>query len=422
MNNNKNIILTEEEKEKGEIIKGCIEGDYTNNEAAERLGLSVRQVRRLKRKIEISGVEGVRHGLKGSPSHRKLDQKQEKQIVAFLKKKDHRDFGPTFATEKLEEMKNIITDVNTVRRVMIDAGLWQTKGRRQTQPHRQWREPMSRYGELIQYDGCYHDWNEDGEEECLLSAVDDATSTVTKMVFADHEGIIPTFRFWWSYLEHYGRPVAIYLDKFSTYKVNHKQAEDNHELLSQFERAMAELNIRLIHAHSPEAKGRVERGFRTHQDRLIKELRLAKKRTRVEMNNFLEEVYLPKYNERFGRSATLSEDAHRPLTNSLRQKLPTIFSRQYRRLVKNDFTIQWQGRWFQLQNGQPTTVYKGDEVIIEERLDDSIHIRHTRQEDAYLTYVEMLSRLKQVRRPPTVLERKSTAHKPAPDHPWRQKN
>jgi hypothetical protein len=281
---------------------------------------------------------------------------------------------------------------------------------------------MSRYGELIQYDGCYHDWNEDGEEECLLSAVDDATSTVTKMVFADHEGIVPTFRFWWSYLEHYGRPVAIYLDKFSTYKVNHKQAEDNHELLSQFERAMEELNIRLIHAHSPEAKGRVERGFRTHQDRLVKELRLAKQKTVTDMNHFLETVYLPKHNSTFGREPNNPEDAHRPLTDALNKKLPSIFSKQYRRVVKRDFTIQWDGRWFQLLNGQSTTVYKGDEVIIEERLDDAIHIRHTRSEDAYLTYVEIPSRLKQVRRPPTVLERKSTAHKPAPNHPWRRIN
>lgn len=420
MHNNKNIVPTAEEKEKYELIKAALEGEYTNADAAERLGLTIRHVQRLKRKVEEHGISGVVHGLKHQPSHRKLDQKQETQMIAFLKKKDHRDFGPTFATEKLEALKNIISDVNTVRRVMIDAGLWHTKGRRHTQPHRQWREPMSRYGELIQYDGCYHDWNEDGEEECLLSAVDDATSTVTKMVFSDHEGIVPTFHFWWSYLEHYGRPVAIYLDKFSTYKVNHKQAEDNRDLLSQFERAMAELNIRLIHAHSPEAKGRVERGFRTHQDRLIKELRLAKKHTRTEMNDFLEEVYLPTHNERFSRLAKLGEDAHRPLTDILRQKLPTIFSRQYRRMVKNDFTLQWQGRWFQLLSDQPTTVYKGDEVIIEHRLDELIHIRHSRDDNAYLHFDELTSRPRQVRRLPTVLERKSTAHKPKPNHPWRK--
>lgn len=420
MNNNKNIILTQEEKEKGEIIKGCIEGDYTNSEASERLGLSVRQVRRLKRKIERFGVSGVLHGLKGSSSHRKTSTKQEKRVVTFLKKKAHHDFGPTFAMEKLEELEGIILDVGTVRRIMIDADIWKPKIQRTTQTHRQWREPMPRYGELIQYDGSYHDWNEDGEEECLLKAIDDATSTVTKAVFDDHEGILPTFRFWWSYIKHHGRPRAIYLDKFSTYKVNHKSAQDNIHFMTQFERAMETLNIEIITAHSPEAKGRVERGFRTHQDRLIKELRLAKKKTLNEMNDFLEHTYLPKHNSTFGRGAHEPKDAHRPLTDTLKKKLPSIFSKQYRRVVKNDFTIQWNGRWFQLLNNQPTTVYKGDEVVIEEHLDDNVHIRHARDEDVYLIYTEIPNRPKQVRRPPTVLQRKTTAHKPVTDHPWRR--
>jgi transposase len=190
MHNNKNIILTEAEKEKAGIIKGCIEGDHTNSEAAERLGLSVRQVQRLKRSVEGRGQEGVVHGLKQKQSHRKTNTKQEENVVAFLKKKDHHDFGPTFAMEKLEELENIILDVGTVRRIMVDAGLWKPKQQRIKQSHRQWREPVPRYGELIQYDGSYHDWNEDGEEECLLKAIDDATSIVTKAVFDDHEGIV----------------------------------------------------------------------------------------------------------------------------------------------------------------------------------------------------------------------------------------
>lgn len=422
MNNNKNSILTESEKEKAEIIKGCIEGDHTNSEAAERLGLSVRQIRRLKRKVDLYGTEGVLHGLKGSSSHRKVDTKQEKKVVAFLKKKDHHDFGPTFAMEKLEEQEGIILDVGTVRRIMIDADLWQPKTKPNKQTHRQWREPMARFGELIQYDGCYHDWNEDGEEECLLKAIDDATSIVTQAVFDDHEGIVPTFRFWWRYIEHHGRPIAIYLDKFSTYKVNHKSAQDNIHFMTQFGRAMEALDIRIITAHSPEAKGRVERGFRTHQDRMVKELRLAKKKTVEDMNRFLEEVYIPKHNSTFSRRPKNPEDAHRPLTDTLTKKLPSIFSKQYRRIVKSDFTIQWGGRWFQLLNNQPTTVYKGDEVIFEDRLDDSVHICHTRSADAYLIYTEIPSRPKQVRRPPTVLERKSTVHTPKPNHPWRRQN
>lgn len=420
MDNNKNIILTNKEKEKYEIIKSCIEGDLTNQEAANRLGLKVRRVQYLKRQIEKSGEAGVLHGLKRSPSHRKTNTTQEQKVIAFLKQKDHHDFGPTFAMEKLEEREGIILDVGTVRRIMVDAGLWQPKKKTNKQTHRQWREPMPRYGELIQYDGSYHDWNEDGEEECLLKAIDDATSIVTEAIFADHEGILPTFRFWSTYIERHGRPRAIYLDKFSTYKVNHQSAPDNIHFMTQFERAMKELDIKLITAHSPEAKGRVERGFRTHQDRLIKELRLAKKQTTEEMNVFLKENYLPKHNQRFARPPAAAGDAHRPLTDALKKQLPSIFSKQYRRIVKNDFTLQWDGRWFQLLAGQPTTVYKGDEVIIEERLDDSIHIRHTRDEEACLVHQEIPERPKRVRRPPTVLERKNATHKPAADHPWRR--
>ena len=251
MHNNIHIVLTPEEKEKYPIIKSCIEGDYTNNKAAERLGLSVRQAQRLKRSVEERGEQGVRHGLKESPSHRKTDTKQEKKIVTFLKKKDHHDFGPTFAMEKLEELEGIILCADTVRRIMIDAGLWKPKRQRIKQPHKQWREPKARYGELVQYDGSYHDWNEDGKEECLLKAIDDATSIVTRAVFDDHEGIQPTFHFWGAYMEAHGRPVAIYLDKFSTYKINHKSAQDNIHFMTQFERAMGDLDIKVITARTP---------------------------------------------------------------------------------------------------------------------------------------------------------------------------
>lgn len=417
----KNIILTEEEKEKHEIIKACIEGDFTNQEVVDKLGLKIRQVQRLKRKVEQFGKFGVIHKLKHQPSNNKLDKKIENKIVNFLKQKDHCDFGPTFAMEKLEEQKGIIVDVKTVRRVMVGVILWKPKQRKKSQPHRQWRESKSQYGELVQYDGSYHDWNEDSEEECLLKAIDDATGIVTKAIFDDHEGIMPTFRFWWNYIEHHGRPRAIYLDKFSTYKVNHKNAEDNIHFMTQFERAMKELDIKLITAHSLEAKGRVERGFRTHQDRLIKELRLAKKKNRNDMNDFLESEYIPKHNERFSRKPRKQGDIHKPLTNVLKKRLSSIFSKQSKRVVRNDFTRQFEGRWYQLLPEQPTTVFKGDSVIIEERLDSTIHIRHTRNKDTHLVYRELLEKPKQTRRVPTVLERKINKFKPKSDHPWRQK-
>lgn len=203
---------------------------------------------------------------------------------------------------------------------------------------------MAQYGELIQFDGSYHDWNEDGEEECLLAAIDDATSVLPYAVLEDNEGVVAVFRFWWHYVVNIGRPVAIYLDKFSTYKVNHQHAEDNHELMTQFTRAMKELDIKIINAHSPQAKGRVERSFGTHQDRLVKEFRLAGTKTRSDMNTFLHATYLPKHNEQFARPPKQPGDAHRPLTNTQKDRLPSIFSKHYTRVVRNDFTVQWNNR------------------------------------------------------------------------------
>ena len=416
----KDHILTQEEKEAYTLICSCIAGDMTNKETADRLGKSVRAIQRMKRAVEERGAAGIRHGLVGKASNNKTPEHIEKTVVTFLTKKKHRDFGPTFAMEKLERYEGIILDRETVRSIMIRNNLHtpRTKGARVV--HRQWREPMSQYGELIQYDGSYHDWNEDGKEECLLLAIDDATNKNIKAVFDDHEGIAPTFRFWWDYVEQYGLPVAIYLDKFGTYKVNHKSAVDNATMLSQFERAMRELGIRIIHAHSPEAKGRVERGFGTHQDRLVKELRLAGKKTRHEMNDFLKTVYLPQHNATFSRLAKEKGDAHRPLTDAARKRLPSTFSEQFTRKVKNDFTVQWDGHWFQLHKQQPTTVYRRDEVIIEKRLDGTMHIRHSRHNSVYLDFTELPQRPLPTNRKVTALTRKTTAHKPPLDHPWRR--
>ena len=219
-------------------------GDITNDEAAQRLGLKKRQIQRLKRTVETDGIEGIRHHLKDTVSNHKLQSTTETQVVQFLNEKKHRDFGPTFAQEKLMEVKNISLGVDTVRAVMIRNDLWKPKKERTKSVYRHCREPMAQYGQLIQFDGSYHDWNEDGHEECLLLAIDDATSSIPQAVFEDNEGVTAVFRFWWHYVECIGRPIALYLDKFSTYKINHKNAEDNHELMTQFERAMRELDIK----------------------------------------------------------------------------------------------------------------------------------------------------------------------------------
>jgi hypothetical protein len=295
--------LTAEERERYDIIHASIKGDLTNAEAAARLHLKVRQIQNLKAAVRRKGEEGVMHGNRSSVPWNAIPADTKKSVTTFLKKKNHRDFGPTFAMEQLEKQEQIVLSRESVRSIMIKEGLWTERKRKGSSIHRQWRERMPMYGELIQFDGSYHDWFETGEKQCLLGAIDDATSIIPRAVFDDNEGVHAVFRFWWAYIEAYGRPVAIYLDKFSTYKVNHKSAVDNVELITQFERAMGELGIRVIKANSPEGKGRVERLFGTLQDRLVKEMRLANIKDRKRANSFLEETYLPDHNKRSSRSS-----------------------------------------------------------------------------------------------------------------------
>jgi hypothetical protein len=299
---------------------------------------------------------------------------------------------------------------------MIKEKLWKPKRQRGPAIHREWRERMGMHGELVQFDGSYHDWLENGEEACLLGAIDDATGTVSA-TFEDNEGVRAVFRFWWQYIKNNGLPVAIYLDKFSTYKINHKNAVDNAEMLTQFERAMRELNVRVICANSPEAKGRIERLFGTLQDRLVKEMRLRGIKSREDANHYLASEYLIDHNKRFSVTPRQEGDAHRPLTNELREKLPSIFSIQSERRVNNDYTIRFKSKWFQLEATQNTTVYKRDVVTIEERLDGTLHIRLN---DTYLAYTELPERPQHVRMLVTALTNEKPRWRPPADHPWRK--
>jgi hypothetical protein len=271
----------------------------------------------------------------------------------------------------------------------------------------------------VQFDGSYHDWFENGGEECLLAAIDDATSRIVHAVFEDNEGVRAVFRFWKVYVEAYGRPVAIYLDKFSTYKVNHKNAVDNKEFMTQFQRAMDELDVQVICANSPEAKGRIERLFGTLQDRMVKEMRLRDTKERDEANLYIYEKYIPDHNRRFGVPAKNPIDAHRPLTDELRAKLSSIFSIQSRRKVRNDYTIQFKNNWYQIEATSGTAIYKRDEVTIEERLDGTLHIR---LKAVYLKYRVLPERPKPVNVPLPAMTAKKPIRRPSKDHPWRRWN
>jgi hypothetical protein len=408
--------LTALEQERYDIVRSCIEGDITNKEASVRLGLKIRRVQELKRAVEKEGRGGAVHKSKGRTSGNVTDETTVKKIVAFLKEKKHKDFGPTFAQEKLSA-QGVEMNTETLRLLMIEEEIWVPHKRRGPQIVREWRERKECFGELVQFDGSYHDWLETGEKECLLASIDDATSAITEAMFEDNEGVCAVFRFWWLYMEAHGRPVAIYLDKFSTYKVNRKNAVDNPEFMTQFERAMKELGVRVICANSPEAKGRVERLFGILQDRMIKEMRLLDIKTCDAADKYIREEYRGDHNKRFSVPAKSIVDAHRPLSDDLRTRLPSIFSVRSMRKVNNDYTIQFKNKWFQLESAQDTAIYKRDEVIVEERLDGTLHFRF---KNVYLKYRELPERPKSLNVPVVALTKQKPDWKPPENHPWRK--
>ena len=408
--------LTESEQYRYDIIRSCIDKDITNKEGAIRLGLRIRQIQNLKRKIGKEGKQGIRHGLSGVTAHNATDSRVKTKVKDFFKKKKHHDFGPTFAMEQLQKQQGIVLSKETIRLIMLNNGIWKAKKRKSPKIHREWRERMECFGELVQFDGSYHDWFETGKEACILAAIDDATGNIVQAQFEDNEGVLACFRFWKHYIEACGRPRAIYLDKFGTYKINHKSALDNPEWMTQFQRAMKELDIRVISAHSPEAKGRIERLFGTLQDRMVKEMRLARTKQK-DANIFLTETYIPDHNSRFSVKARSDIDVHRPLTDEMKRSIDSICSIQNTRKVNNDYTVQYMTKWFQLHATQDTTVYKRDTVVVEERLDGTLHIR---LKQTYLKYIELPERPTPIHMKVTALTRERPTWKPPENHPWKK--
>lgn len=413
------LSMSKKNLDRYDIVRRLLRKEINGTGAARLLNLSVRQVRRLKAGIKTRGPKALIHGLKDRPSNRRLPDERRTTIVSLLND-TYPDFGPTFAAEKLREDHEIDHDPKTIRAIQITEGLWKPRRGTTKSVHRTWRQRRSAFGEMEQFDGSYHDWFEGRggiSASCLLAAIDDATGKIVEAVFAPHEGVFPVFAFWRAYCETHGTPRSIYLDKFSTYRMNSAIAKENPDLKTQFGRAMEALGIEPIFAHSPQAKGRVERLFDTLQDRLVKELRLRKIGTIEEANRFLREEFIPTFNAKFSVEPASGADLHRVLTASERALLPSIFSRHERRTVQNDFTFSFQRRWHQLTASQPATVCRKDEVTIEEHLDGSIHVR-LRGRD--LNFAILPERPKKMQMP-VMIAKTSAIQKPAADHPWRRR-
>ena len=415
--------FTDAESLKLKVLEDLLIKKINTKQASKILCLSTRQVRRLKNNFEVDGPRAVIHGLKGKVGNHKIDDSIKNKVIDTIKEK-YSDFKPTFATEKLQEKQISVPSSQTVRIWMAEAGLWKTHKQKQVE-YRAWRPRKDYYGELQQFDGSYHLWfekrykdvNNEPIEVCLLASIDDATGSITHASFEKNEGVIAIFNFWKSYVLALGKPLNVYLDKFSTYKINHKSAEDNKELLTQFQRVCQSLNITLITAHSAQAKGRVERLFGTLQDRLVKEMRLAVISNPEDGNKYLKEIFTPKFNHQFSVVAKSTGNVHRTLSSNELDKLNSIFSTHAKRKIKNDFTIQFNNNFYQLEEIQPTTVRPKEIVTIETWLDKSLHII---LKDFELNYFLIKERPEKIKTVPTILTNHSLNWIPPLNHPWRR--
>jgi len=413
-----NITMSQKELNRVGPLQNLAAGKITQRQAAEQLDLSVRQVRRLLKRYRDAGEAGLVHKCRGKPSSHRFPDDFRKQVMDLVYEY-YPDFGPTFAAEKLAQRDGLHLSRETLRKWMIEDGLRKSKPRKIQ--HRTWREPRQCCGELLQVDASIHDWFEGrGPKVTLVAGVDDATGRLYAQ-FAPVECTEAIMKLLTGYIARFGRPLAIYADRHSIYKTTRNASVDEQlegqEPETQFNRALRELDIEYIPSYSPQGKGRVERVFLTCQDRLLKELRLAEINDIEAANELLERVYLPEHNENFARQAAGVADAHRPVDGL---DLAAILSHQETRTVTNDYTISYHNVRYQIARDNALAGLRGSKVIVEQRLDNSLHVRFR---ERYLTVSELPAaqpradvekrRERKVRREPTVVI-------PGPDHPWRR--
>lgn len=404
------------------VIRQVIEHRLSWRQGSEHLGLCMRRIGILCAKFRKEGPRAFAHGLRGKPSNHRLDPTILERALAVLRTPLYAGFGPTFANEKLRlPPHRLVISTPLLRRGMIEAGLW--KAHRPGVRHRAWRQRRDCVGMLVQLDGSDHDWFEGRGPRCVLIVyIDDATSRILYAEFVDVEDTLTLLRTTRSYLRRHGRPISFYVDKDSIYKVN-RQATIDEELqdlhpITQYTRAMKELDIQVICAHTPQAKGRVERSFDTHQDRLVKELRLAGISTQAAANRFLWDVYLLAHNARFSIAPVSSIDAHRPLRTFALQ-LDRILSVQTERQLANDFTVRFQNQFFQVLLHKPLRIRPKNKVLFEFRLDGSTHIRF---KDIYLPFKSIAKPPPAPRRPTSakfICKAAQAPYRPPRNHPYR---
>ncbi len=418
------LRMSRKERDRLKVIEQVEQGLMSQLKAAEALRLSVRQVRRIQGRYRRDGDRGLVHRSRGRPSARRIDEAVRRRALEWIESR-YRDFGPTLAGECLAEEQGIEVSRETVRRWMMEAGLWH--GSRKKRPHRRRRARRPCRGELVQMDTSIHDWFEGrGEKAVLIAMIDDATNHTMERFFAA-DTTATNMTMIRDYVARQGRPMALYTDWASHFKHTSHRRERRMfgSKLTQIERALNELDIELIAAHSPQAKGRVERRFGVDQDRLVKALRLNNVSTIEAANRFLDNEYLPRMNTRFTSAPAHRADAHRSARGL---DLDAIFSVQETRRVANDCTVQFKGQVYQIETHEIADGLAGSQVTVQQRLDGTLCLRWR---DRYLAYRKLDAarspddrragdRSVGLRPPSRSPAKKAKPYVPSPDHPWRR--
>ncbi len=370
--------MDQEERGWLDWLKRARDGVVTQRAAAEGMGVSERWVRQLLRRMETEGDGVVVHKLRGRASNRRVDVELERQAMVILQQPEWRDFGPTFASEQLGKRHGIAVSKETLRKWMMTAGLWRSRGQKLGETHC-WRARRSCCGELVQWDTSTHDWVEGrGDVRYLVRLIDDATSRSWGR-FVVRDGTRENMGVLWEYIERYGRPMEVYTDRHTMFAITERAKENKQQRghadgVTQIGRALRELGIGWIAAYSPQAKGRVERSFETDQDRLVKLMRLAKIADLKGANDFLEKEYWPEWNERFAKPLSAVTDLHRPVSKEI--DLAASLSHVEQRVIANDYTFSFAGQRYRIVRAAVQAGMKQRSLRVELRLDGTLKARY----------------------------------------------
>ena len=406
------LKLSQKERDRLRILSRVRGGELRLREATELLEISYRQGKRIYKRYREEGEKGLVHRLRGRPSNSRKDAALREAVLDRYRER-YEGFGPTLASEKLGKEGHEV-DHETLRRWLLEEGLWQR--RRKRKKHRSWRERKAHYGEMVQVDGSHHDWFEGrGERAVLINMVDDATGR-TFSRFHEAETTRAVMETVWEYVEEYGIPRSIYTDKDSIF-VTERQPTISEELkgeepLTQFGRALKKLGVKMIVAHSPQAKGRVERSNGVYQDRLVKELRLLGIGGIGKANELLQDGFLDDLNGRFAKEPRSTVDLHMPVPKKV--DLRRIFCFEEERIVDNDWTVRWRSRIFQITKANRIVPRAMQKVIVQEWLDGSIHLLYRKRE---LRYTELDKKPSREGKKGANNGERSRREAPA-NHPW----